>query len=163
VSNVQEPEAVPSGNERAGSQTSAADTQRSPSVRWKVGDSASFSKTITEADIVLYAGITGDTNPIHLDEEYARKSRFGRRIAHGMLSVGLISAVLGTKLPGPGAIYAGQTLRFLAPVHIGDTITASATIDSYDPERGKMTIRTECHNQEGEMVISGEALVLYRP
>src|SRR5438874_2287083 len=100
------------------------------------GDSASFSKTITEADILLYSGVSGDTNPLHLNAEYARTTRFGQRIAHGMLTAGLISTVIGTKLPGRGAIYAGQTLRFLKPVFLGDTITAAVTLTAYNRERG---------------------------
>ena len=127
------------------------------------GDSASFSKTITEADVVLYAGISGDTNPLHLDAEYAATTRFGKRIAHGMLTTGLISTVIGTKLPGPGAIYVAQTLRFTAPVYIGDTITATATLTAYDRGKGKMTLETVCRNQEGVDVLSGEATILYRP
>jgi 3-hydroxybutyryl-CoA dehydratase len=127
------------------------------------GDTASFSKTITDADIVLYAGMSGDTNPIHLDAEYARNSRFGQRIAHGMLTAGLISTVLGTKLPGPGAIYAGQTLKFLQPVFVGDTITASATLTTYDRRRGRMTLETVCRNQRDDEVMTGEADVYYRP
>jgi 3-hydroxybutyryl-CoA dehydratase len=130
---------------------------------FKEGDTASFSKTITDADLVLYAGISGDTNPLHLDAEYARESRFGQRIAHGLLTAGLISTVLGTKLPGPGAIYAGQTLRFLQPVFVGDTITATATVTAYDRARGRLTIATVCRNQRDDEVITGEADVFYRP
>jgi len=127
------------------------------------GSNASFSKTITDADVVLFAGVSGDTNPLHLDAEYAAKSRFKQRIAHGMLSASLISTVLGTKLPGPGAIYMGQTLEFKGPVFLGDTVTASATITSWDGGKGPMTIATSCHNQRGEVVVTGEARVLYRP
>jgi 3-hydroxybutyryl-CoA dehydratase len=130
---------------------------------WKEGDSATFSKTITDADVVLYAALIGDINPIHLDEEYAKQTRFGRRIAHGMLAAGLVSAVLGNKIPGHGAIYAGQTIRFLRPVYIGDTITVTATIISYDRDRGRMVIETICRNQTGEKVLSGEADVRYTP
>jgi 3-hydroxybutyryl-CoA dehydratase len=127
------------------------------------GYSASFTKTVTEADVVLYAGVTGDTNPLHLDAEYARASRFGQRIAHGMLTAGFISTVIGTKLPGPGAIYVSQSLRFLGPVMLGDTITATGTLTAYDKAKGRMTIATTCRNQRGEEVLSGEAQVLYRP
>jgi len=130
---------------------------------WKEGDSASLFKTITNADVVLYAALSGDTNPVHLDDIYASRTRFGRRIAHGMLVAGLASAVLGTRIPGPGAIYAGQTIRFLKPVYLGDTITATATIISYDPERGRMVLETICRNQDGEEVFSGEADVRYKP
>jgi 3-hydroxybutyryl-CoA dehydratase len=127
------------------------------------GDTASFSKTITEADVIMYAGLSSDTNPLHLDAEYARSTRFGQRIAHGMLTAGLISTVIGTKLPGPGAIYAGQTLRFLKPVFVGDTITATATVTAYNRERGRLTLATVCRNQRGDEVIEGEADILYRP
>ena len=131
-------------------------------IEWNEGDSASFAKTITEADILLYAAVSGDTNPLHLDAEYARTTRFGQRIAHGMLTAGLISTVLGTKLPGPGTIYTGQSLRFAGPVHIGDTVTATATITAYDKMRGRMTISTVCRNQRGEDVVIGEAQVVYK-
>ena len=127
------------------------------------GSSASFTKTITEADVVLYAGVTGDTNPLHIDAEYARTSRFGQRIAHGMLTAGLISTVIGTKLPGPGAIYMSQMLQFMAPVYLGDTITASGMITSWDGGKGPMTIETVCVNQREEQVLKGEAKILYRP
>ena len=129
---------------------------------WKEGDSASYSKTITEQDVLLFSSVSGDTNPLHLDEEYARKSRFGKRIAHGILVSGLISTVIGNKLPGPGAIYAGQSLRFLKPVYMGDTVTATATILSYNQERGRMTLETICRNQDGNAVVSGEAEIIYR-
>jgi 3-hydroxybutyryl-CoA dehydratase len=127
------------------------------------GDSASFAKTITEADIVLYAGVTGDTNPIHIDDEYAKNTRFGRRLAHGMLTAGLVSTVIGTKLPGPGTIYMSQTLQFTSPVYIGDTITATVTIREYDRRKGRMTLDTVCRNQRGEDVLTGEARLSYRP
>ena len=100
----------------------------------KVGMSAMFGKTVTEADIVAFAGVSGDTNPIHLHDGFARTTRFGQRIAHGMLSGSFISTVIGTKLPGPGAVYISQTLNFMAPVLIGDTITAVATITAIDDE-----------------------------
>lgn len=130
---------------------------------FKVGDLAEYSKTITEADITLFVAVSGDTNPVHVNEEYARTTRFGKRIAHGLLTAGLISTVLGTKLPGPGAIYLSQSLRFLAPVGIGDTVTASATLTEYDRDRGKMTLETACFNQSDVQVLAGEAVVLYRP
>lgn len=130
---------------------------------WQVGDSAQFTKTIADEDIARYAEISGDTNPVHVDEEYARTTRFGRRVAHGMLTAGFISTVLGTKMPGPGTIYLGQSLRFLAPVYPGDTITATATIVRYDVERGRMTLSTVCTNAEGAEMLTGEAEVLYRP
>ncbi len=130
---------------------------------FEVGDTASLAKTITDDDVRMFAQATGDLNPLHLDEEYAAKSRFGRRVAHGMLSAGMISAVLGTELPGPGTIYLGQTLKFLAPVYLGDSITATVTLADYNREKGRMTFHTVCTNQDGAEVVSGEAQVLYRP
>jgi len=124
------------------------------------GLSATFSKTVTEADVVLFAGITGDLNPVHVDETAARESRFGGRIAHGMLSAAFISTVLGTRLPGPGTIYMGQTLRFTAPVRIGDTVTAEVTVRELDRERRRARLETVCRNQDGETVIEGEAQVM---
>lgn len=130
---------------------------------WRVGDRAQFTRTIREEDIVRFAEITGDTNPAHLDDEYARTTRFGKRVAHGMLTAGLISTVLGTEIPGPGAIYVSQSLRFLAPVFPGDTITVTAQIERYDVDRGRMTLSTVCTNDQGKQVLTGEADVLYRP
>ena len=126
----------------------------------QVGQSASFTKTITETDVYLFAGITGDLNPAHLDEAYAGSTRFQHRIAHGMLSAGLISAVLGTKLPGPGSIYMNQTLKFLAPVYFGDTLTATATVKELIPEKNRAVLATEVVNQKGVVVTTGEALML---
>lgn len=128
----------------------------------QVGDTASFSKTVTEADIVMFAGVSGDNNPVHLDAQFAQTTQFGQRIAHGMLTASFISTVLGTKLPGVGAIYVSQTLRFLRPVYIGDTVTAIATIESYNRERERMKVATVCINQHGEEVVAGEADLLYR-
>lgn len=125
-----------------------------------IGETASLSKTISEADIVLFAGVTGDFNPLHLDAEYAKTTRFGERIAHGLLTAGLISAVLGTRLPGPGAIYLGQTLNFREPVKIGDTITATAKVSSFDPEKRIVKLETNCYNQDGVLVLGGEAVLL---
>lgn len=125
----------------------------------KVGQSASTSKTITEADIVLFAGVSTDFNPAHLDEEYAKTTQFGGRIAHGMLSVGLISAVLGNKLPGPGTIYLGQTLKFRAPVHIGDTVTATVTVKELVVEKNRVVLETVC-TVAGKVVIEGEATMM---
>lgn len=127
------------------------------------GDSASLTKTITDADIRAFAEVTGDSNPVHVDEEYAANTRFGQRIAHGMLTASFISAVIGTKLPGPGAIYLGQTLQFRTPAYLGDTVTATCTIQSYDKKRGRMTLSTVVRNQQDEEVVSGEATVHYRP
>jgi 3-hydroxybutyryl-CoA dehydratase len=125
----------------------------------KVGMSAMFGKTVTEADIVAYAGVSGDTNPIHLHDGFARTTRFGQRIAHGMLSGSFISAVIGTKLPGPGSVYISQTMEFKAPVLIGETITAVATITAIDERRRRVTRKTQCLNGD-KVVIDGEAQIL---
>jgi 3-hydroxybutyryl-CoA dehydratase len=125
----------------------------------KVGDSAELSKTVSETDIYLFAGITGDFNPAHVDEEYARRTFFGTRIAHGLLTAGFISAVLGCRLPGPGAVYMRQELSFLGPVRIGDTITARVEVLEIDREKGRARLLTTCDNQEGKRVLTGEALV----
>lgn len=127
---------------------------------FSVGESAEICRTVSESDIRDFARITGDTNPIHLDEAYARETRFGGRIAHGMLGAGLISAVLGTKLPGPGAIYLSQSLRFKAPVRPGDTITARATVAEWNGDKGTVKLTTEAVNQEGVVVITGEAALI---
>lgn len=125
----------------------------------KVGQSAMFGRTVSDADIVAFAGVSGDTNPIHLHDGFARTTRFGQRIAHGMLSGSYISTVIGTKLPGPGAVYVSQTMNFKAPVIIGDTVTAVATITAIDEQRRRVTLRTQCLNGE-KVVIDGEAVVL---
>jgi len=123
-----------------------------------IGDSAEFSKTFSEADIYLYAGISGDFNPAHIDEAYARNTHFKTRIAHGMLSAGLISAVIGTQLPGSGSIYMQQTLSFLAPVYMGDTVTARVEVME-KIDKKKVRLKTTCLNQDAVMVLEGEALV----
>jgi 3-hydroxybutyryl-CoA dehydratase len=125
----------------------------------RVGDRAEFSKTITETDVYLYAGVTGDLNPAHINEEYAKKTFFKTRIVHGMLLAGLISGVLGNKLPGPGTVYIRQELNFLAPVRMGDTITASVEILEIMAEAKRIRAKTTCVNQEGTLVLDGEAIV----
>jgi 3-hydroxybutyryl-CoA dehydratase len=124
------------------------------------GDAAEFSKTVTEADVVLYAGITGDLNPAHVDEVAASASRFGGRIAHGMLVAGFISTVLGTRLPGPGTIYLSQSLRFTAPVRLGDTVTARVEVAELVPAKRRARLATTVRNQRGETVVEGEAVVM---
>ena len=127
----------------------------------KAGDTASFEKTVTEEDIVSFANATGDQQPLHLDDAFAAKTRFKRRIAHGMLSAGLISAALGIKLaPHATVVYLSQTLRFLRPVFPGDTITAKLEVTAVDTERSFVTCSTECVNQDGTSVLAGEATVL---
>ena len=124
-----------------------------------VGDRAEFAKTISESDVYLYAGVTGDFNPAHVNEPYAGKTFFKTRIAHGMLPAGLISAILGTRLPGPGTIYLRQTLNFRAPVRIGDTVTASVEVVEITMAKNRVRLKTACTNQEGVMVLDGEAVV----
>jgi 3-hydroxybutyryl-CoA dehydratase len=127
----------------------------------KVGDRATFAKTVTAADVETFAAITGDTNPLHLDEAQAARTRFKGRIAHGMLPAGYISAALGTRLTDAATVvYLSQQLRFLKPVLFGDTVTATCEITALDPRRRIATVKTDCHNQDGVAVVSGEAVVL---
>jgi 3-hydroxybutyryl-CoA dehydratase len=125
----------------------------------QMGDSAQFSKTVSETDVYLYAGITGDFNPAHVNEAYAEKTFFKTRIAHGMLTAGFISTILGTLLPGPGTIYLKQELKFLAPVRIGDTITARAEVIELLTKKNFVRLKTTCTNQAGTLVLDGEAMV----
>jgi 3-hydroxybutyryl-CoA dehydratase len=126
-----------------------------------IGTQATLSRKITEDDILLFALVSGDHNPIHLDAEYAEKSLFGKRIAHGFLIGSLISAVLGNDMPGPGSIYLGQTLKFLAPIHIGDTVTVTVKVVELREDKRIITLHTDCTNQNGTLVLSGEAIVKY--
>jgi len=123
----------------------------------KVGDSAQISKKITETDIADFARVTGDFNPVHLDQAYAEKTIFKGRIAHGLLSVGIISTILGNILPGHGTIYLSQEVKFLAPVKIGDTITARVEVLELIPEKNRVKFKTTCINQEGKIVVDGTA------
>ena len=127
---------------------------------FKVGDSAKITKTIEQADIDAFAAVTGDHNPVHVDEEFAKTTRFGRRLAHGMLTASLISSVLANKLPGEGSIYLGQTLQFVAPVFPGDEITVRVTVKEIREDKPILTLATICLNQRDEIVIRGEATVL---
>ena len=126
----------------------------------KIGDHASGTKTVSETDVYLFAGITGDLNPAHTNEVAASKTMFKTRIAHGMLGAGFISAVLGMYLPGPGTIYMGQELKFTKPVHIGDTVTATATVEEIILEKNRVILDTTVVNQDGEVVIKGKATVM---
>lgn len=126
----------------------------------QIGQKASFSKTVTESDICLFAGVTGDMNPVHIDTVYAEQSVFHKRIAHGMLSAGLISTVLGTRLPGPGTIYLEQQLKFVAPVYIGDTITATLEVERLDPIKRRVWLKTTCSNQDSKIVVTGMATIM---
>ncbi len=123
------------------------------------GMSASFGKTITDADILMFAGVSGDTNPVHLNEEFAGGTPFRGRIAHGLLTASLISTAIGTKLPGPGCIYVSQTMRFLAPVRAGDTVTARVTVSAIDLPRRRVRMETVCL-VGGRPVLEGEAVIL---
>jgi 3-hydroxybutyryl-CoA dehydratase len=123
-----------------------------------IDDSAEFTKTVSESDIYLYAGVSGDLNPAHINETYAQGTFFKTRIAHGMLSAGFISAVIGMKLPGPGTIYIRQELNFRAPVRIGDTVTARVEVME-KLEKNRVRLKTTCVNQEGTVVLDGEAIV----
>ena len=124
------------------------------------GDSASRTTTITDEMIHAFADLTGDTNPVHLDDSYAAGTRFGRRIAHGMIAAGLISAALANDLPGPGTVYLSQSLQFKAPVYPGDTITTTVAVKNARPDKPVVTLTTTCKNQNDVVVLEGEAVVL---
>lgn len=126
----------------------------------KVGDAATLSKTIRDEDVRAFAELTGDHNPVHLDDEYAAGTRFGRRVAHGMLAASLISAALANELPGRGTVYLSQQLQFTAPVFPGDTVTARVAVTKVREDKPVVTLDTVCTNQRGETVIRGEAVVL---
>ncbi|MBP2666021.1 MAG: MaoC domain protein dehydratase [Firmicutes bacterium] len=126
----------------------------------KVGDKASMSKTVTEFDVYTFAGVTGDFNPVHIDAEFAKTTMFKERIAHGMLTAGFISAVLGTALPGKNTIYMGQELQFKAPVKIGDTVTATVEVLEKIEGKNRLVLRTSCTNQAGVLVTDGKATVM---
>lgn len=128
------------------------------------GHKVAFTRTVTDKDVVLFAKVTGDDQPLHLDPEFGKRTRFKQRIAHGMLSAGFISAALGTKLaPGFVVVYLSQQLRFRLPVAIGDTITADVEVTAVDAEKRILTLRTDCLNQNGDAVVRGEASVLLDP
>ena len=128
----------------------------------KPGDKASRSMTITDEVIYAFADLSGDHNPVHLDDEYAATTRFGRRIAHGMIAAGLISATLANELPGPGSVYLSQSLKFTAPVFPGDEVTATVEIIKVRPDKPIITLETTCTNQDGELVLDGEAIILVK-
>lgn len=126
----------------------------------KIGDVATITKTITDADIHAFADLIGDHNSVHIDDEFAAQTRFGRRIAHGMLSGSLISAVIGEQMPGRGAVYLSQSFKFVAPVYPGDCVTARVTVVNIREDKNILTLETVCEKQSGETVITGEAVVL---
>jgi 3-hydroxybutyryl-CoA dehydratase len=125
----------------------------------EVGMTATYAKTVTDADVVLFAGVSGDSNPVHIDNEFAQRTMFKGRIAHGMLTASFISTALGTKLPGPGCIYISQNLRFRAPVRIGDTVRTRVSVTAIDHEKGRVALDTTCSVGD-EVVIAGDALLL---
>jgi 3-hydroxybutyryl-CoA dehydratase len=127
----------------------------------RVGDTAELSRTVTDEDVRAFADLTGDHNPVHLDEDYASSTRFGRRVAHGMLTASLISSVLANKLPGEGTVYLSQTLKFVAPVYLDDTVTARVTVTDVREDKPLATLETVCVNQRGETLLKGEAVVLF--
>lgn len=131
-----------------------------PHASIEVGGRAQFSKTITESDVATFAGLVGDFSPEHVDAEYARRSRLGRRTAHGILAGGLISAVINSRLPGPGCTWLSQQLEYLAPIFIGDTITAEVEVMIWEPDRRLVTLKTDCHNQEDRQVVAGQATLI---
>ena len=126
----------------------------------QVGMSASFAKTITEADIVLFAGVSGDNNAVHTNEEFAATTPFGGRIAHGFLTASVISAAVANRLPGPGTVYLGQQMRFLAPVRPGDTVKATVTVKSVNTEKARAVLETVCRVRDVVVVVDGEATVM---
>lgn len=131
--------------------------------QFALGDRATFSKTITDADIILFGGVSGDQYPLHMDAEYAKTTRFGQRAAHGMLTASLLSTVNGLILQRPGGIYVEQTLRFRRPVFIGDTLTATSEVIELIPKRRRFRCRTTVVNQRGETVVDGEAVLQKDP
>lgn len=126
---------------------------------FEIGQTASFSRTITETDFMMYAGLSGDYNPIHVDKEYAKKTFFKERISHGLLTASFLSRLLGMHLPGPGSVYVSQTLHFEKPVYIGDTITAKAEVIDLENSKRLLTLATTCENQHGDIVLQGEGLM----
>jgi 3-hydroxybutyryl-CoA dehydratase len=129
----------------------------------EVGQTASATKTFTEQDVIDFARLSGDNNPIHLDKAFAAKTRFKRPICHGVLTASLISKVAGTQLPGPGSIYLSQTMKFRAPAYVGDTVTAEITIKNIRKDKPIMSLGTVVRNQSGEVLLEGEAMVYYEP
>jgi len=127
-----------------------------------IGQRVAVTRKVTAAQVEAFARVTGDTNPVHLDEAYAAHTRFGHRIAHGMLCASYISALLGTQFPGPGTIYVNQGLSFLKPVYLGDSLEVSVTVTGYRAEKALLTLETAIHNQRGEKVLAGDAVCLVR-
>jgi 3-hydroxybutyryl-CoA dehydratase len=130
-------------------------------MKMRIGDVAELSRTFTGEDVQAFAALTGDHNPVHLDDHYASGTRFKRRIVHGMLTASLLSSVLANKLPGEGTVYLSQSLKFVAPVYLDDTVTARVTVSAIRQDKPIATLETVCVNQRGEPLITGEAVVLF--
>ncbi len=128
--------------------------------KYEAGQSASATRTVTETDIAMFGAVSGDFNPAHFDEAYAESTMFGGRIAHGLIALSRVSALLASKLPGPGAIYLSQDVKFLKPVRIGDTITAGVEIEKVIAEKNRAVLRTVCKNQHDEIVLDGHAAIM---
>jgi len=139
--------------------TTAEEGARVAITDFSIGQTAESTRTISEADVMAFASVSGDFNPVHVDAEAAAQSPFGERIVHGMLTASLLSALVASKLPGPGAIYLSQTLEFLRPVKLGDAVTAQVTITSIDAPKRRLTLATSVRNARGKNVITGEAVV----
>ena len=135
-------------------------TDTNATTEFQIGQQASATKTVTEEDVNAFAELIGDFNPLHMDKAYARQSRFCARIAHGVFTAGVISAALGNQLPGPGGIYLHQEIDFLAPVYLGDTITAIVEVSSWRPEKRIITLKTDVYNQDDKHLVSGEAVMM---
>lgn len=132
-------------------------------VDFQIGERATFTKTVTEEDVDTFAELIGDFNPLHVDAAYAERSRFGGRIAHGVFTTGFISAALGNELPGPGGIYLSQEIQFLAPVYLGDTVTAVVEVTAWRPDKRIVTLDTDAYNQDEVHVATGQAVLLVEP
>lgn len=128
--------------------------------RYEKGQSSTFTKKITDEEIRRFAEITGDCNPVHLDDEYAKNSPFKARIAHGFLTGAMISKILGMDFPGPGTVYLSQTMKFMAPAYLGDILTAEVVVEDFDEEKNRMKLITTIRNQNDKLILSGEAVVL---
>ena len=124
------------------------------------GQTASYTKTVTDEDVRAFAKVTGDENPVHLNDAFAARSQFGARIAHGFLTGAMISKILGMDFPGPGTVYLSQSMKFMAPAYIGDTLWASVTVTDYNEDKNRLTLLTEIHNQKAELILTGEAVVM---
>ena len=140
--------------------TEATTLTNVPISEMEIGKKATYTKTCTENDVMLFATVSGDVNPVHIDEDYAKTTQFGQRIAHGMYTGALVSAALAVELPGPGTIYLGQELKFKAPVFIGDTITVELEVETIREDKAIVGLLCTCTNQDGKVVAAGKATVI---